>query len=90
LNAVADDARPTLAADAEKASIALKDEALDQLARVAGAHARRTVNQHDAVADLERETNLDRITLPFLFSGRVGQDSVAELATRLTEQGAME
>jgi anion-transporting ArsA/GET3 family ATPase len=89
LTTVATDARGVLAADSEKASIGLRDEALDQLARVAGAHARRTVNQLEAIADLERETGLDRLTLPYLFSGRMGQDSIAELATRLTEQGAV-
>jgi anion-transporting ArsA/GET3 family ATPase len=86
LEPVAANARATLEADAQTAGIALKDEALDQLARVAGAHARRTINQQDAIADLERETGLERVTLPYLFSGRMGQDSVAELATRLAEQ----
>jgi len=90
LDAVANDARTTLAHDALRSGLSLGDEALENLARVAGAHARRTVHQHEAIAQLESETGLPRLTLPFLFSSRMGKEEVARLADLLAEQGALE
>src|SRR6266540_1141867 len=58
LKTVAKDARPALTAGAEKAGVQLSADAIDELSRVAGAHARRTINQHDAIAELEKETGL--------------------------------
>ena len=86
---VAADARAVLAGDAQRAGITLGEPALDALSRIAGSHARRTLNQRDAIAELERETGLPHYTLPHLFSPRFGKDEVAKLADLLTEQGAI-
>ena len=89
LGALADDARPVIGSDAERAGIALADPALDALSRIAGSHARRTLNQRDAIAQLESETGLPHLTLPHLFSARMGKDEVAKLADVLKEQGGI-
>jgi anion-transporting ArsA/GET3 family ATPase len=86
LEPVANDARSVIAPDAERAGITLGDPALDALSRIAGSHARRTLNQQDAIAELERETGLPHLTLPHLFSQRMGKDEVAKLADVLAEQ----
>jgi anion-transporting ArsA/GET3 family ATPase len=86
---VAADARGVFAADAERAALPLGEEALESLSRIAGAHARRTLHQRDAIEDVTRETGLPYLTLPFLFSPRMGKEEVSRLADVLTEQGAL-
>lgn len=89
LSMVASDARNVLAADAGRTGLSLGVEALDNLSRVAGAHARRTLHQHEAIDDVTRETGLPYLTLPFLFSPRMGKEEVARLADALAAQGAI-
>jgi anion-transporting ArsA/GET3 family ATPase len=89
LKTVAKDARPALAREADETAIQLSSEAIDELARVAGSHARRTINQHDAIAELEKETGLPRVTLPYLFAPRMGKDELGRLADELAAQGAV-
>lgn len=89
LKSVAKDARPALETEAERAGIRLSTEAIAEVARVAGAHARRQINQQDAIAELERETGLPKLTLPHLFSPRIGKDEVARLADELARTGAV-
>ena len=89
LKAVAKDARAVLAEDSKRAGLSLGDEALEALAGVAGPHARRTLNQQSAMRDLERETGLPTLTLPYLFAPRFGKEAVAELAKSLADQGAV-
>ncbi|MGH2726749.1 MAG: ArsA-related P-loop ATPase, partial [Actinomycetota bacterium] len=89
LKPLAKDAGPLLAADAEQAGIHLEPAALDGLARVAGAHARRTVHQHEAIAELEHETSIPALRLPFMFSPRMGKAEIERLASDLAEQGAI-
>ena len=89
LEAVADRARSILADDAGRAGLRLGDPALDALSSIAGSHARRTSNQRAAIAGLERETALPHLTLPHLFSPRMGKDEVAKLAEELAAQGAV-
>jgi len=89
LHAVADDAPATLTADAERAGIVLSAEALAELGRVAGSHARRTINQQDAMRELAEETKLPSLTLPYLFAPRLNRDAIEQLATDLIEQGAV-
>ena len=89
LKPLAKDARPIVEEDARRAGIDLGTDALGELARVAGAHARRRMNQRDAVRELERDTGLPTITLPYLFSARFGRDELSKLADTLAEQGAV-
>jgi len=89
LTAVANDARAALGADAERAKLDLTDAALDAVARVAGSHARRSVHQHEAMEDLEHETRLPTITLPYLFAPRINTEALAHLADALVEQGGL-
>ena len=89
LRALAKDAATPLAADAEAAGIGLPAEAVEQLGRVTSAHARRMINQRDALKELERETSLPTVTLPFLFSARMGRAEIEGLADTLADQGAL-
>jgi anion-transporting ArsA/GET3 family ATPase len=89
LERVSGDARSVISADAERAAIKLSDPALDSLSRIAGSHARRTINQRAAIAELERETELPHLTLPHLFAQRIGKDEVSKLAEDLAAQGAV-
>jgi len=89
LPAVAADPRGAIGADAAHAEISLADTALDELARVAGAHARRTLHQKEAMEELEQETRLPTLTLPYLFGSRVDKDAIGHLAEALVEQGAV-
>jgi hypothetical protein len=41
------------------------------------------------VAELERETGLPKVTLPYLFAPRKGRDVVERLAEALAEQEAV-
>ena len=89
LQAVADDAAATLTADAGRAGITLSEEALSELARVAGSHARRTINQHEAMRELAEETKLPALKLPYLFVPRLNREAIDMLAGELIEQGAV-
>jgi anion-transporting ArsA/GET3 family ATPase len=89
LEEVAAGAASQLGDEAGAANLRLRDEALEELARVAAAHARRTINQHEAVEELSRETGRAKVTLPYLFSPRMDKDQVGRLADALTSQGAV-
>ncbi|MFY9588439.1 MAG: ArsA-related P-loop ATPase [Actinomycetota bacterium] len=86
---VAAGAQERLKEEAGGAGIRLSDEAVEELARVGGAHARRTINQHDAIAELDRETGLPKVMLPYLFAPRMGKDEIGRLADDLAAQGAI-
>ncbi len=89
LTTVAADARSLLQDEAERAGLRLGDDAIEELARVAAAHAHRTINQHEAIDELERETGLPKVTLPYLFSPRMGKAEIARLAGDLASNGAV-
>ena len=89
LTTVAADAQAALTADAERATMTLSADALEAVARVAGSHARRTINQQDAMRDLEAETHLPTVTLPYLFAPRMNTDTLAALADAIAEQGGL-
>jgi len=89
LTEMAADPRVALERDAEHSGVSLGGDAIEALSRVAGAHARRTIHQHEAIEDLSRETGLPQLRLPFLFSPRMGRDEVMRLADALVEQGAL-
>jgi anion-transporting ArsA/GET3 family ATPase len=89
LRVVAKDAASAIAADAERAGIALAGPPLDQLAAVAGTHARRTMNQHAAVKELRKETSMDAYDLPYLFTPRITRAELEGLAAALQAQGAV-
>jgi len=86
---VATDARAALTRDLERSGLSLGDGAIENLSLVAGAHARRTIHQHEAIEDVTRETGLPYLALPFLFSPRMSKDEVGVLADALVEQGAL-
>jgi anion-transporting ArsA/GET3 family ATPase len=86
---VAGDAGEALTSDVRRSGMKLGDEAIENLSRVAGAHARRTIHQHEAISDLVRETELPYLKLPYLFSPRMGKEEVARLADELVAQGAL-
>jgi anion-transporting ArsA/GET3 family ATPase len=89
LRSLAKDATEPLAADAAAAGIRLAEEAIAGLARVTTLHARKTVNQREAIAELERETSIPSMQLPYLFSPRMGTEQLEQLAGSLAEQGAL-
>ncbi|MGH2785715.1 MAG: ArsA-related P-loop ATPase [Actinomycetota bacterium] len=89
LKALAKDATTPLAADTEAAGIRLSEEALDGLGRVTALHARKTVNQREAIAELERETSIPSLHLPYVFSSRMGREELERLAAELAAQGAI-
>jgi anion-transporting ArsA/GET3 family ATPase len=89
LRAVAKDAAGQIATDAERTGIALAEPGLEELGRVAGAHARRTLNQQEAMAELRDQTGLPSVTLPFLFSPRMGRTEIERLGEELAAQGAV-
>ncbi|MGZ4128135.1 MAG: hypothetical protein ACXVEX_08310 [Actinomycetota bacterium] len=63
----------------------LSDDAVEQLATVAGAHARRARNQRKAMKMLADEVSLEQIELPYLFTERMGRAEVDHLAGLLSE-----
>lgn len=75
------DARATVATAA--APLGLSDDAVGELAKIAGAHARRAKNQRSVVKMLAQELKLPIVELPFLFTERIGRAEVEELATTL-------
>lgn len=89
LRALAKDAAGPLSEDAERAGVTLSPDATAELARVTSAHARRTIHQHEAMNELERETSLPELTLPYLFAPRVGRPEIERLADELVAQGAI-
>jgi anion-transporting ArsA/GET3 family ATPase len=89
LRILARDAAAALAADAERAGVALPEDALDRLARVAQGHARRALNQRSAIRRLERDAGLPMLTLPYLFTPRIGREELEALADALDRQGAV-
>lgn len=89
LRSIAKDAVPALTADADLAGITLGGEAVAELAAVASMHARRTVHQHEAIAELKRETSIPTLTLPYVFSQRMARDEIERLAGDLADQGAI-
>lgn len=78
-----------LRTEANAAGLTLSDEAVAQLATVAGAHARRARNQRKAMKWLRDEVGLPQVTLPYLFTERIGRDEVETLATVLAESGSL-
>lgn len=90
LRTLAKDAAEPIASDAAAAGIRLSDEAVAGLARVTALHARKTVNQREAIAELEGETSIPSLRLPYVFAPRMGTEQLAQLAASLTSQGAIE
>ena len=74
----------TLRAAATEAGLDLGDEAIDALATVNTAHARRVANQKDALRELG-SVSLPRIDLPYLFTERIGASEISHLAGSLKE-----
>ena len=89
LKALAKDPAPLLATDAEAAGLRLSEDAIEGLARVTALHARKTVNQREAIAELERETSIPTLHLPYIFSPRMSREEIAMLAKDLSGQGAI-
>jgi anion-transporting ArsA/GET3 family ATPase len=89
LKVLAKDAASLLAADAEKAGIRLTDDAVDGLARVTSMHARKTISQRDAISELERETSIPSLQLPYVFSPRMGREEIDRLSAALESQEAI-
>ena len=89
LATVAAGAQDGLKDEADRAGLRLGGEAIEELARVGGAHARRTLNQHDALEELARETSLPRVTLPYLWAPRIGKEEIGRLAEELAAQRAI-
>ena len=89
LRSLAKDATEPLATDAAAVGLKLPEEALVTLARVTALHARKTVNQRDAIAELERETSIPSLQLPYIFSPRMGPEQLGQLAASLKDQGAI-
>jgi len=73
-----------LRAAATQAGLDLGDEAIDALATVNTAHARRVANQKDALRELG-SVSLPRIDLPYLFTERIGASEISHLAGSLKE-----
>lgn len=89
LKSLAKDAAPPLAAEAEQAGLRLTEEAVGGLARVVSMHARRTVHQREAIAELRNETSIPTLELPFVFSPRMGREEIERLGAELESQGAV-
>jgi len=89
LKTFAKDPQALLAADAARAGVQLESPALSELSRIVGAHARRTLNQHRSMRELEHDTGLATLTLPFLFAPRAPKALVGLLAQALKDQGAV-
>jgi anion-transporting ArsA/GET3 family ATPase len=78
-----------LRAAAAAAGEPLEDDAVEQLATVAVAHARRARNQRKAMKTLQTEVDLPHVELPYLFTERMGRNEVEQLAERLAGSEAM-
>jgi anion-transporting ArsA/GET3 family ATPase len=61
----------------------ISEDAVEQLAAVASAHARRARNQRKAMKVLSDEVSLPHIELPYLFTERMGRAEIESLATLL-------
>jgi len=82
-------AEQTLRAQAEKSQIALNDVALEQLAIVAAAQARRARNQRAAIKTLAGELDAPLVKLPYLFTEGIGAPEIERLASHLEESGSL-
>lgn len=89
LRALTKDAAGVLGEDAARAGVELSDAGLAELAGVASAHAKRTLNQRAALRELKRETNLPLVSLPYLFAPRIEGAEIERLAEALSSQGAV-
>jgi sugar phosphate isomerase/epimerase len=87
--ALVKDGTAALRAEAEAAGIALGPEAANALLQTARTHVRRAKNQKASIADLAREIDLPRVTLPWLFAATIGPEQVGRLADELAAQGAV-
>lgn len=83
------DPEATLRAQTKTAGMQLNDVALEQLAIVAGAHARRVHNQRAAMKTLKAEIAVPQIVLPALFTDGIGHAEIESLATMLADSGAL-
>lgn len=83
------DAAKTLRSAIDDANIDLSDLAVEQLAIVASAQARRARNQRKAVKDLRAAIDLPRIELPTLFARQMDREQIDRLATLITASGAL-
>ncbi|HEX9711287.1 MAG TPA: ArsA-related P-loop ATPase [Actinomycetota bacterium] len=84
LDSVGKNAKQKLRAPAEAAGLGA--EALDALAAVASAHARRVANQRNTMTELSEQVTLPRIELPYLFTERIGRDEIDTLADLLEDR----
>ena len=89
LKTLAKDAAPALTDDAEQAGIRLTADAVDGLARVTSMHARKTLSQRGAIAELGRETSIPTLQLPYVFSPRMGRQEIDHLSAELQARGAI-
>jgi anion-transporting ArsA/GET3 family ATPase len=87
MNGVWDQIRPlgrdpvaTIRDAATKAGENLSEEAVEQLATIASAHARRARNQRTAMKTFKSEVSLPVVELPYLFKEGMGRAEVEQLA----------
>jgi anion-transporting ArsA/GET3 family ATPase len=83
------DPEATLAAEAEAAGIELSDVAIEQVAIVASAQARRARNQRKALRELTKESGLPHVELPYLFAPRIAQPQLSHLASVMEASGSL-
>ena len=83
------DTEAILRAEVEGRDLDLSDLAVEQLAMVAGAHARRARNQRKAMRTLASGADMPHVELPYLFAPHIAQPQLNRLAAIMEGSGRL-